>query len=136
MGAWGSGPFENDDAADWCYRLLDGGGPEVVAEALRLVQRPSAPRGPAASNAVGAAAVVAAGLGVTGVELPDDVQTWLSAVTAFDPAVWPPLAPEAVAALDRVLADSELHELWDEAGDSAWAAETRALRDRIEAAGR
>jgi len=133
MGAWGSGPFENDDAADWRYGLVDGGGPAVVADSLRAVLGAGAPQAPAASSAVGAAAVVAAGLGITGVDLPDDVEEWLKNV---DASVWPPLAPDAVAALDRVLADSELRELWDEADDGAWQAETRALREQIDAAAR
>ena len=102
MGAWGSGPFENDDAADWSYQLTDGGGPEVVA----------------------------AGVGVPGVELPDELSDWLGGV---DPAAWPPLAPQAVAALDRVLSDSELRDLWDEADDGVWRDETLALRAGIAA---
>jgi hypothetical protein len=133
MGAWGTGPFENDDAADWCYELVDGGGPDVVAAALRAVQGGSAPNAPADSSAVGAAAVVAAGLGVADVELPDDVSERLAGI---DASAWPPLARDAVAALDRVLAESELRDLWDEVGDSVWPEETRALRDRIDAAAR
>jgi hypothetical protein len=128
MGAWGSGPFENDDAADWRYLLLDGGGPEVVADALRAVLAAGGTGITAASNAVGAAAVVAAGLGVADLQIPDDVGERLAAI---DAAAWPPLAPEAVRALDRVLTESELRDLWDEADDSAWSAETRALRDGI-----
>ncbi len=130
MGAWGSGPFENDDAADWRYLLVDGGGPEVVGDALRDAVGAGAPELPAAANAVAAAAIVGAGLGVGGVELPDDVREWLAAA---DSSAWPPLAPEAVGALDRVLTESELRDLWSEAGDDSWAAETRALRDAIEA---
>ncbi len=72
MGAWGSGPFENDDAADWRYLLVDGGGPAVVADALRNVVGGS-PDLPDAANVVAAAAVVATGLGVAEVDLPDDV---------------------------------------------------------------
>jgi hypothetical protein len=127
MGAWGSGPFENDDAADWRYLLVDGGGPEVVADALRAVAGGGAEL-PEAANAVAAAAVVAAGLGDAAVEIPDDVRDWLAGV---DPAAWPPLASEAAGALDLVLAESELRELWDEAGDGDWSAETQALRGRI-----
>jgi hypothetical protein len=81
---------------------------------------------------VAAAALVAAGLGVADVDLPDDVRDWL---TRIDPSTWPTLAPDAVRALNRVLAESELRELWDEVEDGAWAAETRVLQDRIAAAG-
>jgi hypothetical protein len=85
---------------------------------------------PDAANAVAAAAVVGAGVGVD-VELPDDVQEWLATV---DPSAWPPLVPEVVRALDGVLEESELRELWDEAGDGSWSAGTRALRNGIAAA--
>ena len=117
VGVESLGPFENDDAVDWRYLLVDGGGPEVVGEALRAVAGVGSPERPEAANAVAAATVVGAGLGVTGVELPEDVADWLAAV---DPSAWPPLAAEAVRALDSVLADSELRELWDEAGDVSW----------------
>src|SRR6266542_3527674 len=123
MGAWASGPFENDDAADWRYLLLDGGGPEVVADALRAVVAAGGTGVTAASNAVAAAAVVGAGLGVADPQVPDDVAEWLAAV---DAGAWRPLAPEAVRALDRVLTESELRDLWDEADDSSWSGETRA----------
>jgi hypothetical protein len=89
VGAWGSGPFENDDACDWRYLLVDGGGPEVVAEALGavLAAGPAEPR--TATKAVAAAAVVGAGLGVAEAEVPDDVRAWLAEI---DPSTWPPLA--------------------------------------------
>ena len=128
MGAWGSGPFENDDAADWSDQLTDGGGPEVVSEALRAVLGTTAPRAHAASSAVGAAAIVAAGLGVSGVELPEDLSDWLAGI---DAATWPPLAAEAVRALDRVLEDSELADLWGEGDDGVWRDETLALRAEL-----
>jgi hypothetical protein len=131
MGAWGSGPFENDDAMDWRYQLVDGGGPEVVADALRAVLGPGPADLPAAASAVAASAVLGAGLGVADVDVPDDVRDWL---TRIDPSMWPTLASDAVRALNRVLGESELRELWDEAEDGTWAAETRVLRDRIAAA--
>lgn len=131
MGAWGSGPFDNDDAADWRYSLVDGGGPEIVAAALGAVLAGAADLA-TAGNAVAAAAVVGAGLRVAQAEVPDDVRVWLA---GQPPATWPPLAFDAVRALDQVLTRSELRELWGEADDDSWAAETRALRDRIAVAG-
>jgi hypothetical protein len=131
VGAWGSGPFENDDASDWRYLLVDGGGAEVVAEALRavLVAGPADLR--TAASAVAAAAVVGVGLGVAEAHVPDDVRARLAEI---DPSSWPPLAAEAVRAIDGVLTGSELRELWDEVEDDSWAVETGALRDRIAAA--
>ena len=36
MGAWGSGPFENDDAVDWVGELYEGGGLDTCRSALRV----------------------------------------------------------------------------------------------------
>lgn len=130
MGSWGSAPFDNDDASDWSYEVLDGGGPEAVASALREVVIDDPPELPDAAAAVGAAALVAGALGVT-VDLPDELAAWLSSA---DRDSLRGLAPEAVVALDRVLDDSELGELWDETGDDEWRDATRRMRDGIAAA--
>lgn len=130
MGSWGSAPFDNDDASDWSYELLDGGGPEAVGAALREISADGAPELPDAAAAVGAAALVAATLGVT-VHLPEDLVAWLASA---DRRALRSLAPEAVVALDRVLEDSELGELWDETGDDEWRDATRRMRDEIAAA--
>lgn len=118
MGAWGTGPFDNDDAADWRYLLLDGGGPEVVEAALRSGS---------GAEAVAAAAVVGLAHGAT-VDVPDDVVEWLG---AQDPADLTALAGAAVVALDRVLDGSELAELWREAGDDSWEDDVRGLADDL-----
>ena len=123
MGAWGADPFENDDAADWRYLLLDGGGTEVVAAALA---DPSE-EGETAACAVAAAALVAAGVDLQ-VTLPDDMVGWLA---AQDHVALRALAPLAVTALDRVLAGSELRELWDESGVDDWHAVVQGLRDGL-----
>ncbi len=130
MGSWGSAPFDNDDASDWSYELLDGGGPDVVAAALRNVSADGAPELEDAAAAVGAAALVAATVGVT-VHLPDELTSWL---VSADRRALRALAPEAVVALDQVLEDSELGELWDETGDDEWRDSTRRMRDAIAAA--
>jgi hypothetical protein len=130
MGAWDTAPFENDDAADWRYLLLDGGGPEVVAAALREVRGSEAADAPAGSRAVAAAALVAAALDVE-VELPDDMRDWMSAA---DGVALRALSGEAVAALDRVLVGSELQQLWDDVGDDTWQVDTLRLREQIAAA--
>jgi hypothetical protein len=127
MGAWDTAPFGNDDAADWRYLLLDGGGPGVVAAALREVRGGEAP---AEARAVAAAALVGAALDVE-VELPDDMRDWMSTA---DSVALRALAGEAVASLDRVLVGSELQQLWDEAGDDTWQVDTLRLREGIAAA--
>lgn len=116
MGAWGSDPFDNDDAADWVYRLEEG-GPEGVVDALT---------GDGA-EAAAAAAIVAHAHGVP-VTLTPEVELWLQ---QQDPDAVRVLAPQAAVALDRVLDGSELAQLWAETGDDSWEQETRALRDAL-----
>ena len=127
MGAWGAGPFDNDDAADWAYLLTDDANDSVVRDALVAVVGGSADAR-AASAAVGAAAIVAAGAGRPGGDLPREVRAWIDARRDDR---WSALLPTAVAALDAVLADSELAELWAESGDGAWLEAVADLRGRL-----
>jgi hypothetical protein len=130
MGTWGSGPFENDEAADWRYPLVDGGGIDIVASELRAADRPRLDS-PDAEKAVAAAAIVAAALDGNHGGLPEDIVEWLA---AQGDASWPDLAQGAITVLDHVLSDSELQELWAEADDDTWAADVLALRERLVAA--
>ena len=113
MGAWGSGPFDNDDAMDFVGGLADAPGADLVVllgEALKLPQ--DYVESPEGSNAVAAAALIAArrGYNADNPTVADLLQTH-----PFDPDE--ELRSSAVAALVRVAGDeSELMELWDEAG--------------------
>jgi len=113
MGAWGTGPFDNDTAADWCGDLHDADPSDrlqiiraALAEAADEVDYLDASD---AEVAVAAAAVLAAGA------TPVD--------SAYAPAflsegeqvegVTPDLVDLALRALDRVVADeSEWRALW------------------------
>ncbi|GAA3425579.1 DUF4259 domain-containing protein [Streptosporangium sandarakinum] len=132
MGAWDSGPFDNDSAADWCGELGDA-GPEdragVVRQALlgaaESVDYLEVDEG---SAAVAAAAIVAAeccgGPPVTSAYAPDFLREGGGIGLSDD------LVPLALRALDRVLGqDSELWELWEEADDGrSFLAEIEPLR--------
>jgi hypothetical protein len=127
MGTWGSGPFDNDDAADWRYQLVDGGGIDIVASELRVAGR-AGMEAPQAQNAIAAAAIVAAALDGNEADLPNDVIEWLA---AHRDDAWPEVAPLAVRVLDSLLADSELNDLWEEEDDDTWAVTLGTLRDRL-----
>ncbi len=122
MGAWGLGPFDNDDAADWVYTLEDEGLP-AIESALDLGD--GYVEAPAASEAVAAAAVVARAKGVA-VSTSEEVEAWLTSAGSVDVVT---LAPHAAAALEQVLEGSELAELHDEAGNDDWRREVEMLRD-------
>lgn len=125
MGAWGSGPFENDDAGDWVYDLEGADDMSLIHDALDVAGAAYLDAGEGAV-AVAAATVVAAGLGLRRDGLSDEVTAWLDDHSRL---VQPADAALAVRALERVLAErSEIAELWDEAGDASWRASIRALQ--------
>src|SRR5262245_24137255 len=102
MGAWGSGPFENDDAGDWVYDLEGADDFAVVREALDVVGSRYLDAGEGAA-AVAAAVVVAAACDPGAVEsVPEAVTAWLDDhARQVDPGD----RRLAAAALDRVLGE-------------------------------
>jgi len=113
VGAWGSGPFDNDDAMDFVGDLANGSTAEVVARLREALALPDDyVESPEGSSAVAAAALVAARLGYN----PGN-PTVADLLVAHPFEADDQLRSSASAALARVAADdSELMELWDEAG--------------------
>src|SRR5687767_6352150 len=111
MGAWGSGSFENDDALDWVTGLADDSS-DAVREALAPIASAGDEylQAPDCSMAIAAAEAVAAARGHPNNALPEEVAGW----AAKKPVVTPDLVELARAAVDRILNNSELKDLWDE----------------------
>ena len=131
VGASGSGPFANDDAADWVYELEQADDLTAVRSALEAVIEVEYLELPEGSEAIAAAEVVAAAGGSGRQELPPEVTQWLA--TTNDR---PTLADRdlALRAVHRARsADSELAELWEEADDPSWAQDVDDLIARLEA---
>ncbi|MDX2297534.1 MULTISPECIES: DUF4259 domain-containing protein [Streptomyces] len=127
MGTWDIGPFDNDTAADFSYRVdeaADGKKADVLLAAFREVTGAGEEYLDAdfGAEAIAAAALVAA-------QCPGG-----EAVTSYGPKkplgdLPVELRAEAVAALDRVLAEpSELLELWEESDGEEWKAGVLKLR--------
>ncbi|MFI0824560.1 DUF4259 domain-containing protein [Streptomyces roseolus] len=128
MGTWDIGPFDNDTAADFSY-TVDEAGAGKKADVLRAAFREVTGTGDdyldadLSVEAVAAAALVAA-------QCPGGEPV----TTSYGPkeplgALPVGLRAEAVAALDRVLAEpSELLELWEESDGEEWKAGIRKLR--------
>ena len=120
MGAWGQGPFENDDALDWVDQVVDsprGQWPALVRAALLAVVE-GTPDGDEdevdpAHAAVAAAAIVAAGL-PDGPPLDDDGGA--EAEVAADLGPVDDLVVLAREALTRVLTASSVRDVWTEVG--------------------
>ena len=131
MGAWGSGPFQNDDASDWVWDLESDDDGSVVIEALSIiVDTPidDLPEATECNNALAAAEVVASARGPRSPGLPDEVIVWISAHASRIDRSWLALASGAV---ERVMLYSELKDLWDETGDDTWHAGVADLVARL-----
>ncbi|MEV7530402.1 MULTISPECIES: DUF4259 domain-containing protein [Streptomyces] len=128
MGTWDIGPFDNDTAADFSYRV-DEADEGKKAEVLRAAFREVTGTGEEyldadfSMEAIASAALVAA-------QCPGGEPVTTSYGPKKPLGVLPEeLRAEAVAALDRVLAEpSELLELWEESDGEEWKAGVRKLR--------
>ncbi len=83
MTDWGPGIYENDDAMDWIYDLLDSGGLSRVRHALDVIEQDGAEDVDAADCriALAAADLVAALDGDINPNLPPEAEEWLALVT-------------------------------------------------------
>ncbi|HET7621924.1 MAG TPA: DUF4259 domain-containing protein [Gemmatimonadaceae bacterium] len=133
MGTWGTEIFANDDAMDWIASLEDTDDIGVVERALSGVNGASGYlEASDCSVALAAAEVVASILKRPGPDVPSEVFEWIARVGREMPRSLP---DDARRVIDRVASDSELLELWEEAGDPSlgeWRATLTELRGRLE----
>jgi hypothetical protein len=123
MGAWGSGVFENDDAADFVGDVVEGNSLSPIKAAIDRVLEAGQGylEAPDASHALAAAAILvrlkdnAAQVGKTTQALNE----WIGR-TKIDPPA--DLMEKAFRSIQRVLTEpSELLELWSESDEfSDW----------------
>jgi hypothetical protein len=128
VGAWGSGSFENDAAADWVVDLERARTLGPVRRALGLAAVPGGYLDVDDEGAALAAAEVVAALnGAPAADLPEPVAEWL----ALHPhRVGRALLDLALAAVRRVGVDSELRDLRE--NDPGWRAALGALEERLQ----
>ena len=130
MGAWGTGSFENDDAADWVAGLGAITPVELTKILVRSADDPEYLEGPAAYVTVAAGEVVAALKGAPGTGAPAAIVEW---ARRHPQALTPELAALAGRAVDRVRRNSELKDLWMQAdGLNEWIAAIGELQGRLE----
>jgi hypothetical protein len=133
VGTWGTEVFANDDAMDWIAALEDTDDIGVVERALRTVNDADGYlEAPDCSVALAAAEVVATILKKPGPDVPSEVFEWIARVGREMASSLP---GDARRAIDRIASDSELLELWEEAGDPAlgeWRATLTELHGRLE----
>lgn len=130
MGAWGSGGFENDTALDWAE------GVESVADVRTALDRLKAEAGALidadlACEAVAAAETVAMLMGRASHDFPKRLRERLQGSGSPDDNLY----HQARDAICRVMRQSELAELWEEAagetGINDWHVAITGLVDRL-----
>jgi len=128
MGAWGYGSFENDSALDWVENSFRRSGAAAVEQAFGSAAEGVYLDVDEASAVVAAAEFVAAARD-------GDVSKLGAAQNVFtthrQSLSSPHLLPLARKALERVLQQSELLELWTEGQDKTWLNEMKHLSARL-----
>jgi hypothetical protein len=132
MGAWESGVFDNDDAADWINELAGANSLDILSNAIDAVMKADdyleAPEG---SRLLCACEVIAALSDKPSTNLPDEVSQWVKSYEAQDSSE---LIPVALQAIDRVIDDnSELKQLWEENEKDypVWYETVLSIKDRL-----
>jgi uncharacterized protein DUF4259 len=132
VGTWGSGPFDDDTAADWAGDLNEASPedrPGIVLDTLRaVIDESDYIESEVGVQAIAAAAIVAmhrpGGEQFESVYAPDFIEAGERLNLA------PDIAPLALQALERVAGDeSEWSELWQEAPDGP--ADALAMVERL-----
>jgi predicted ATPase len=125
VGPWGAASFENDPASDWFLLVEEAVDPgRVITSALDSALGEADYLGlDAPFQAIAAAELSASCAGHAPERLPDHVRRWVDAHPhrPHDSEI-----DQAVQALRRVRAESELRDLWDE---DAEGEENRWLRE-------
>ena len=121
MGAWGFKNFENDGAADFVYDVFDN-GKKVIFQAIQKIVKAKPDEyleAPDCEEDLAAIELLAAAKNNQSSDCNPDIIKWLQKndVLKFKNGLFGPkvdLVPLAEKALDRIINDSELRELWEE----------------------
>jgi len=125
MGAWSEENFGNDDAADWVYDLEESRGVDVLLAPIKaVISNDDYLESPDCSEALAASEVIAASLTGDTALIPDEAKVWLNKKPSLfgkKPQIETKHAAIAIQAVQKILASSELKELWEESEEfSKW----------------
>lgn len=130
MGAWGHGPFDNDDAMDWVADFGEQANWAMIEQSLRAVAEADGyVEAPESSMAIAAAEAVAVCLGKPHEAAPEVLTAF--ATKHSEPAgLHVELASKALGRITQP--QSELCELWEETDlADAWKASLKDLNTRL-----
>lgn len=99
MGAWGTGPFENDEASDFLYDVEESKNFDLLEEKINEVMESKAEDAHAACEAVAASAILAAVHMGNAAGLPDEAAAWVKARKQAPPIA---LLEQAARALEMI----------------------------------
>jgi len=130
MGTHTISPFGDDEASDFVAEIVKSEDMGIIADAVYAVSN-SEDRyveSSTAIRAIVAAEVIAALLGNESGDEPEELQSWIA--DQYDPEN--ELIDRARNAVERVLRDPELHELWRESElYCEWNTRIRSLLNRM-----
>jgi hypothetical protein len=133
VGAWGYGPFENDDAMDWIAELSESDDAGFLLRTLRELDQCAGIDGPDGCVGIAAAEAVAASRGRPHDSLPEQVREWVATTGARADTHVTDLALRVIGTINSS-EDSELRLLWDEQPDGpSWHETVDDLRQRLQA---
>jgi len=130
LGAWGTGIFDNDTAADFGHTIADGGGIRAIEDALDTVLASGGEylEASAAEEALAAADAIARmkGKGAGPNAYSEALDAWIQ---TNRPSASDALLTKAHSAVERVLSEpSELVEVWQESDEfPAWKSSVETL---------
>jgi hypothetical protein len=122
MGAWSEENFGNDDACDWAYDLEKSKGTEVLMSPINTILiNTDYLEAPECCTALAAAEVIVASITKDYSRIPENTQKWLNKKQGLIFGSLPEITKEhallAKQAVEKILIDSELKELWQETED-------------------
>jgi hypothetical protein len=131
---WNPGNFGNEEAMLWLQKLVNGGGESTIREAIECIgvyPEDEYLDAEYCSYALAAAEIIAAAKGCPPLEeeFPEEGKKWLKE-NSFTPDE--DLLVSARKAVDRILNNSELKELWQEGcANDEWHLTLIGLRRRL-----
>lgn len=131
MGAWGTRNFENDGSQDWIFDLIENKDGGLVADTLaRIINHIEAPEIPDCEEALAAAELISALVGRPSEDFPEDPLDQLDVLNLIGTRA---LRNQAIAAVNKIVAASEMKNYWEDAGHGeAWAAVQAGLIKRLD----
>lgn len=131
MGAWGTRNFENDGSQDWIFDLIDNKDGGLVADTLaRVINNIETLEISDCEEALAAAELVAALVARPSEDFPEDPLDQLDVLNLIGTRA---LRNQAIAAVNKIVAASEMKNYWEDAGQGeAWTAVQAGLIKRLE----